>query len=381
MGLFGNFFSLGSTSIALIDIGSGSVGGGYLSLGKNGPTLEYAVRVPITIHPDESVESSMLRALVAVNKELTIAGASALRRATGSGSVGEVFVSIAAPWQDTKVRLERIEEAKPFTFTRAMLQTVVQKTAQLPTGRISSGESAIAVRLNGYQTSQPFGKQAKLAEIVILSSTVEESITDKVRKALRASYHSHHITFTAFAPLAYIVLRDMYPHEREFMVIDVTGEATEMVFIRHGFLSSVLSVPYGVHHLLKTLGNAVPPTSDMQEVKDGVHLIKNQTANISEARDTWLTEILEALKAYSERHALPRTIFLLSDDPVRDYIRHALDDSRLRTLWLSDEPLSILPVLASQFLPHIKIGASGSADLFLMMLALYQGKRIDDLGA
>ncbi len=382
MGFFGNFGALTAKSIALIDIGSGSVAGGYLSNGKEGPTLEYTVRVPIALRTDEPLAFAMLRALAEVDHRLTVEGASELRRRTGSGSVTEVLVSVASPWQDTSVRTEHVEEAKPFTFTRSLMKSLLQKATQPKPDRIDSGESVIVTLLNGYQTTQPFGKEAKRADVVILSSSIEKTVAESIETELRRNYHTRTISFVAFAPLAYAVFRDAYPREKDYLIIDAAGESTDIAFVKHDFLEAVLTVPSGVNTLLRTFGKATSPTPDMAEAKDGVHLTR--TADDSKtirARTKWISDILETLKVFSEQHALPRTIFLLADDPVRDYVRRTLDDVALRSLWLSDEPLSVLPVLPSQFASYIKTGPSATGDAFLMMLALYHGKHIDTLGS
>jgi hypothetical protein len=386
MSLFGNLFSAGSHSVALIDVASGSVGGAYLSLGKEGPAIEYSVRVPVVIRDKEELAFAMLRALGEVNEQMTKLGAPALRRATGTGSIGEVLVSIASPWQDTLVHTERIDESKEFTFTRALMKDVVRRTTTPKPDRVSSGESVIATMLNGYETNQPFGREVKRADIVILSSTIDKSVYESVQTALRKSYHTHHITFAAFAPAAYAVFRDVYPHEKDYLVVDVSGEATDIAFIKQGLLASVISVPIGMNNLLRSIGRNTTMTADMEEpkAKGGVHVFRNvagSDAGKDTARVEWVAEILEGLKSFSEEHALPRTIFLLAADNVRDYLRRALDDTALRSLWLSSEPLSIQPVLPSHFLSFVKVGAAGTADAPLMLLALYHGKHIDNLGA
>lgn len=379
MGILGNIFSTGHASVALVDIGSGSVAGAYLSHGKNGHVIEYSVRVPVRIRDNEEVSSAMLRALAEVDEKLVKEGAPLLRRATGSGSVGEVFVSVASPWQETTVRTERFEETSPVTFTRSLMRELVHKTAVIADGRVSSGESVIATMLNGYETSLPFGKRVNRADIVILSSTLDTAVASAIETALRATYHTRSISFTAFASLTYTVFRDIFPHEKDYLIVDVTGEATDIVFVKRGLLASVVSVPLGVSHLVHSLGTLLP-TPDMHTETGKIHITKtNGGGAAAAARSTWVGHIVAALKTFSEHHALPRTIFLLADDPVREYIRRALDDESLRSLWLSDEPLSILPVLASHFLPRVTIAPTATGDTFLMMLALYHGKRIHSL--
>ncbi len=372
MALWGNFFQKNGTSVALIDIGSGSVGGGYAHE-KQGqlPTIEYAHRIPLERRGEESVTDAMLRALAALEERLIAEGIPALARATGSGGVHEAFVSLASPWQDTLVRIERVEEAHPFTFTHALVRDIVGKTTELKNDRVESGESVIATILNGYETSKPFGKKVKRADIVVLSSSIERTAVEKVEASLRATYHLRHPSITAFAPLAYGVFRDIYPHEKNFIVLDVSGEATDIALVKNGLLASVISTPNGVNHLIRASGTLAIPSRGT---------VADNPAFIT-ARTLWYQGLTEALRAFAQDRALPRTLFLLSDEPYREYLRAALDDPSLRSLWLSDEPLSIIPVTPLQFAPFVASGPATEGDVFLMMLALFHGKHIDRLGA
>jgi hypothetical protein len=57
---------------------------------------------------------------------------------------------------------------------------------------------------------------------------------------------------------------------------------------------------------------------------------------------------------------------------VREYLVRTLDDPILHSLWLSDEPLHIVPVLPEQFATSIRTAKDANGDIFLAILALYQ---------
>ncbi len=113
----------------------------------------------------------------------------------------------------------------------------------MPEDRISFGESVIATILNGYDIPDPIGKKVNRAEVVILSSTLERDATEQIQKRVRRLYHTHAIGFIGFAPAAYAALRDLYPHERDFLILDVTNENTNLAFVRHGLLVDVGTLP------------------------------------------------------------------------------------------------------------------------------------------
>jgi len=378
MGLFG-FKKPADAAALLIDVSSGSVGGAYVSNVKGKPTLHYSARVPIRAHESEELTAAMLRALTELTELLLSRGVPVLKRATGHISIAEVFVSISAPWQESAVRLERIEKKEPFTVSRSVMNEAIAKSVAVPEGRVSTGETVISTVLNGYETANPFGRKARVADFVILASSLPTPVADGITAALRKAFHSHTIRFTAFPPCAFAVFRDIYPHERQFVVFDIAGAATEIVLVHQGLLASVVSVPLGVGNLTRP---HTPPQADAIATTDGVHLVRNTaTSGIDLNRSEWMGGIADALRTLSKEYALPRTLFLVADDDAREYLKRALDDAALRQLWLSDEPLTIAAVTTAQFSPYVGVGPEAEGDAVLMMLALYHTKPLDGVGA
>jgi len=386
------FSSASRSSAVLIDIGSSSVGGAYAHYADGQPiSIYYSVRANIERRSvegaTESTDAAMLRALEEVCKELIEKGAPQLRRATGSGHASRVLVSVAAPWQETKVRTETIQPGKPFTFTRSLMSEAVASHAQVAEGRVSSGEAVIATILNGYEMQNPMGKRAQRAEIVILSSTLDAKLTEEIQKRVRHAYHTHSIQFAAFAPVAYAVLRDLYPHERDFLALDVSGEGTDLAFVKNGLLVDVGTTPHGTCALLNATRAAERMTVEEERGAAGIataplappnYVNPDRNARFStraeNAKQEWLQDLSEILKHFAENHPLPRTLFLLADPDARDYLKRALDSQVLHSLWLSDEPLAIIPVLQEQFAAKVRTIAPAEPDIFLSILALYQQK-------
>lgn len=374
------------SSRVLITIGSSACSGAYVEYKENDqPTIHYVTRHIIEQREGEALEQAMLRTLELVGKDLVENGAPALRRATGSGSVDGVLISVAGPWQETKVRTQTVQPGKPFTFTHRMLSEIVASSPKVPENRISNGESVIATILNGYDVPDPFGKKANRAEVVLLSSTLEKGITEQIRASIRRLYHTHTISFAAFAPVTYAVLRDLYPHEQDFLVLDVASEDTDLAFVKGGLLVDVGTLQFGLNKLLDATHAAERMTVEEEagitrpvSVNQPGYINPDRNARFAEraatARDEWLTGLSDLLKQFAQLHALPRTMFVIAQPGARDYLKRTLDSSILHELWLSDEPLSIIPITSEQFSGKLRAKASSETPIFLAILALYLKK-------
>lgn len=362
-------------AVALVDIGSASVGGAfaYYQEGEQ-PVIYYTVRVSVEPRAEETITNSMLRSLAEVERRLIEEGAPALHREVGSGRIDSVLVSVGAPWQDTSIGTRSIQENKPFTFTHGLLTKATDTIGGASEGRIESGRTVIATMLNGYETANPFGKKAKRADLVILSSTLEKEASKAILASLRRAFHTHTVSLTAFAPAAYAVFRDLYPHQKDFIVLDVSGAATDAAFVKRGLLAGVRTVPHGIHELLA--GGVVAAGGSKIPSLGIIDPLRNATFNAraNDLEQTWLLGLREVFTQFAGEHALPRMMFLLADEDARDFLKRILERSELRSLWLSDDPLSIVPIAPSHLAPYVKTRGIAEGDLFLALLALYFSK-------
>ena len=373
MGLFS--FTKKTESVALIDIGSGSVGGAYAHFTDTArPVIYYSVRVPVERALGEGTNDAMLRALGQVEESLTTIGAPALRRATGSGHVDRILVSVGAPWQETKIVTKRIQKEQPFIVTRLMLRHATERMAGEDEGRIESGRAIIATMLNGYEIGKPFGKKASRMEVILLLSTIEKEVGDAIIASLRRAFHAHDIQLTAFAPASYTVFRDLYPHQKDFIILDVTGTATDAAFVKHGLLASVESVPHGLDELIRATRDAARESISIgEQIADANRNGVFETRS-SKAEQEWLLKLRDVFAGFAASQALPRTLFLLARDDARDFLKRLLETGDFKSLWLTGEPLSVLPVSPHNLSSRLDVRADGASDFILGLLALFYAK-------
>lgn len=375
MGLF-SFGKKKARSLALIDIGSASVGGAYVHIEEGTqPIIYYTARVNVEPREGEEITDSMLRSLSFLERLLIEEGAPALRREAGDASIEQVLVSIAAPWQETRVSTTHMQERKPFTFTRAHLEEAGARILPPDKDHVRSGQAVIATILNGYETANPFGKRTTRAEMVILASSIDRKVAHSLKTSLRRAFHTDAIELTAFAPVAYAAFRDLYPHQDDFIVLDVSGCGTDVALVKRGLLTEVRSVACGTHDLAQAARTA----GKLAHASSGALLDPMVNQSFSKESGaierTWLDGMHEAFSSFASVQALPRTVFLLADPDARDYLKRTLETSESRSLWLSDDPLSVIPVIPSHLATRVKTRGLGEGDLFLALLALYASRK------
>lgn len=326
-------------SVALIDIGTTSVAGAYAQYTEDElPTLLYTRRLPVEARDSEPQEQTMLRALAILGEALIREGAPALARATGSGSVSSVLVSIDAPWQKTSVRIEHFEQQTPFVFTKSLVTRGLEKTSTAALGKLLTDESIVGTILNGYETSDPYGKKVRHASVVVLTSLIDEKVADNIISTLRSLYHTKRILPLAGSSLRYQAMRRAFPHERDALILDATGPLTSIALVRKDLVVSLTEV------------------------------------EISSA-GSWMPYIVKELTELAKNYPLPRTIFLLAREPDVVSLQKKLAGANLGELWLSDNPPKVVSVLASHLGGLVKQVTTAAPDLVLLLMALFWQNR------
>lgn len=343
MSFFSGLFKKKDTeSVVLIDVNADSVAGAYAYYEKGQlPVLLYTRRLPIEARASEPKERGMLRALQLLGETLLHEGGSALVRATGSGRVDRILVSIDAPWQKTSIRTEYFEQKTPFVFTKRLMSAALEKAAIVPPDKLLADESIIGTILNGYETHDPYGKQTLRASIVILTSLIDEQVVKSICSILRSLYRVGEIVSIAGSSLHYQAMRIVFPHERDALILDANGLSTSIALVRRELLVDLIEATVSA-------------------------------ADIS----AWRQKISSECARLSEKFPLPRTIFLLAPESRVSALREALDTANLRGLWLSDNPPKIISVLANYAGGFVRQALEASPDILLLLMALfYQVKK------
>ena len=113
-------------TVAIFDIGSGSVGGAIVKIptsGKGSPLILKSVRTDIKSHKDKELNfnnfmNDMLFALSS--------SADSLYHLKG-GAPDEIFCFVASPWYLSETRVIKMNREKPFIFSKHLASELIQR--------------------------------------------------------------------------------------------------------------------------------------------------------------------------------------------------------------------------------------------------------------
>jgi hypothetical protein len=268
---------------------------------------------------------------------------------------------------------------KDFTITERLVEHALAEGKTHGVSRTALPDVVLASILNGYDVPNPYGMKARRAEFVVLAASIESELENLVRKQLRHLYHTHDVIFTSFAAAAYGALRHCFPHEKDYLVVDVSAHATDIGLVKGGKLVDVASQATGLDALLIAMRSAerMAPEQESPSVLGAPPGYINPMRNIQfgvrvdEARARWTEGLTMLLRTLASHQALPRTLFLLADQAALNYLKNALNSDAVHALWLSDEPIAVIGITNEQLSHSIQVRGQATPDSYLSLLALY----------
>ncbi len=344
------FFPLGRKSdesiVALFDIGSASVGGAIVRLSKiNSPEILYTTRVS-TLSPNRLNTRRLLKIMEAsVN---TIAERLARVAFFKRVPVTKIACVLSSPWYAARTKTFVYEESQNFLVTNELIENLLvhpadggaskNATPRALTAEIDPDKETvlieqkiIQVRLNGYETAMPYGKEAKRLEVTVYVGQAPKKIVTDIENTVRHSFHEQEIFFHSFSLASFLSLRDLFTVNDQFLVVHVTGEVTDISVVHGGYFEESVSFPSGRNTILrmleKTLSSGESEALTLMQffLAEQEHPLPEKTKNaLLSARTLWEKFFTDAIAPVAETSFLCQHIFLIADSDVSEWFAQSL---------------------------------------------------------
>lgn len=369
--------------VAIFDIGSGSVGGALVRIPLDGvgiPLILKSVRTEIKSRTDFNFKTFMDDMFVAL--DLTSKALYHFKL----GAPEEIICVLASPWYISETRTVKMSKDKSFVFTKRKANELIQKEIILLNNLYKNKYSGLdgipelieqhtmAVYLNGYITDQPLGMKCKTLEMNMIISLAPRVCLDKIRSILSGIYHHTDVSFSSFTVDSYLAMRDKYLSQNSYLLIDISGEVTDVGIVTKGVLKSVLSFPFGKKTFFKNMC-----TKLKIELRDAEELFKlyNNGTLLNELKvkveplfksieNSWGEAFRQCISTLPRTLILPGTIFLTADNDIRNWFSNVLQNEEHIQAMVSGHKCNVTSLDGSEFINMCNI-KEGPCDPFLMI--------------
>lgn len=316
--------------ILVIDIGSGTVAASLVEFSKlEIPKILYVKRVPLGFLKELSgkrFKEAMTKALDLAIVDIQKTG---LKYMEGN-RIERVFCSLASPWFISQTKTIKIKKEKPFTVSLSFLSEVLKKEEEEFENSNKKVHSEVIerkminIKLNGYKTDNPINKKINEIEFNIFFSMAQSSVLDEIEGIIAKHFHVDEIIFHSFTLIAFSAVRDMYERVSDFLLLDITGEVTDVSLIKDASIVKTMSFPVGKNTVLRSLSKELKTSPE--EVLSSLKLLYSKSLfgnkrdklrkSVALAGDEWLKAFRESVVSLSDTSSLPSTIFFTSDDDL-----------------------------------------------------------------
>jgi hypothetical protein len=375
-------------TIVIFDIGSGSVGGAIAKIPTDGisvPVILKSVRNEIVFHKDFDSDFNLFMKDMTATLNQT---ASALYDKK-IGAPDEIFCVFASPWYLSETRSVKMSKEKNFIFTKRLASELIQKEISNLTesynnkyGTVESypdliEQHTMAVSLNGYKVDDPLGRRCKFIEMDMIISLAPKLCLDKIRETLLKTYHHRNVQFSSFTLASYLAVRDKYVNADSYLLIDISGEITDVGIVTKGVLKSVLSFPFGKKTFFKYMCTKLEI-----ELRDAKELFKLYSDGQLSAEfkdkviplfksieNSWGEVFRQCISTLPRTLVLPATIFLTADNDIKNWFADVLRNEQYIQSMVSGNKSTVVTLDGPEFLNMCDI-KDGVCDPFLMIEAI-----------
>lgn len=327
----------------IIDIGSSSVGAALVRVDSGKvPHIFATAREDLSLQE----ELSSARFLAAMNHALERSLKKIYTHTKGHGVPSQIFCTLSSPWFMLKTRHITIAEEKEFLITEktidVFLQNDLERMKEELKGTLPDNDIAIIERkilhtkLNGYEVKNPYGKKTTRMEMIATISISSKKVVAAIENRVQNLFHVKTLHFGSFPVALFSAVRDIFPTEKDFLVLDITGEATDVSLVNGDLLIGSTSFPRGKNFFVREISAALktPHGAALTLFNMFFHdmLDSKKKAAVSEAiqkgKTDWTHRFEKGVNTLIKEGVNPHKIFFSADADVAPFFRDILEKSK-----------------------------------------------------
>lgn len=363
-------------NVAIIDIGSGSIGLALVALESNKvPTFKFLVRQELRLEKDLSPKKLMYRSI----KTLDVMTSELYKNSRVSCAPSKIFCFLSSHLVIPQTRSVSIKFNEPTAINDKIIENIVEGElekfrtdhARLLHKSETSGvlveQKIMDIKLNGYPISNFKNKIASEIELSIFFTLAPSDKLSSIKNTIAKSFHNNNVEFHSFQFAYFNVLRDLFQKDSDFIFMDVGSEITDVSLAGNGIFQKAISVPLGRSSLIRRLMEQRGGESALAE--SSLKIYRKDDPEIDLAGANWVSAIKTIFDNLTYTKRTMVRIFILADSDASTIFR----DFILRL-----EPRYSVTELVSTDLDKLYNNRSNQpTDQFLAMSTIFVNKLVN----
>ena len=382
----------------IIDIGSGSIVVAVVSVCSDPnivPEILYTNRKEIKYYGGLNSRRFLFSMINAFEEALTDLQKNFISISKNIINIKETHCFFSSLWHISQTRVLTNENGKDTKIIKSLINRIVEKESKIFETSTLKGDINISaediqiiekkimqIKLNGYETSEPYSKMAKTLEINFFISAVSKKVIKILEESFFRFFNNKIIQYHTFINTAFVTLRDINPTINDYLFLDISGEITEIAIIKNGVLFDSISFPFGKNSIVRKLSEDLGTNKEeaisrasLYKSNDSIKIANSKISKIIEnLMKEWHKLFDISIKQLLSNIALPQGIFFMSDDDVSQLVGDFIKLYKFDNIDTFEKLVNVKFIDNEIFEEYVKYNNQGEKDQFLSLETIFLKK-------
>ena len=310
-----------------------------------------------------------------------------------SKNIESAIISFSSPWFISKTKHINIANENDFIISEKFLDNVIDKEEVSFVNELTANtndtfeiveKNIIHTKINGYSLTNPIGKKTKNIDAFVCLSAMDRGIVEKVYDSILRYGHIHKekIAIHTFPLVAFSVIRDFFSGVNDFLIMDITGDMTDMTLVQDSVIMQTTTMPSGRNFILRQISKAFDVPIEIaesllhlynSEIIDDSQKVKMQEV-ITQVEKEWAIYFENSLLEISPTLSLPENLYLMASSDVTPIYNSFLQLSKVDATASFRKTMNLTNIDENSVKDFCKNESPYRADEFISFVALFYKK-------
>ncbi len=313
---------------------------------------------------------------------------------TNKNNISDVLISFSSPWFLPKTKHVEISDDKSFIISKEFLASIISSEEKIFEEEIKNDgggddfevieKSIVHAKVNGYALSETVGQRTKKFDAFLCMSIISLNILDKVFTIILKNVHIERekILVHTFPLISFSVLRDIFPSNQDFIILDTTSEVSDLTLVKADVITDTASFPSGRNFIIRQIATSFEVSVEIAESTlslymngrlDNNSVVKTEEVLINVEKE-WSIYFDRAIAEISKGGDLPKRIYITADKDVASIYTNFLGLSKADSTASLRKNLEIIPVTEELLVNLYKNDSITEPDEFVVILSIFYDK-------
>jgi hypothetical protein len=302
------------------------------------------------------------------------------------------LVVLSSPWYLSETNEIKMQEANPFVVTESIINKATSNIIKAYKGEKDNvtvlEQNFLSVIVNGYNIVNPIGKKVKDIDINVFTSYTRAESVKRIEDIISSNFHLSNIHIHSQSLVSFSAISDLYPNVKDYTVVDITSELTEILIVKENILRDTASFPLGRYFLMESVAKAMGCAEDMAEsliescITGKLDMDKGQrvSAVIQATEKEWLVSFSAVLKKITQNGVLPKDFYLFVKRDVAKIFKQFIENEEYQQFALTDGKFEVKIMELADMSPLCEIDMEANInqelDISIVTGVLFNNKKL-----